>query len=82
MRVPNYIRAKMHQVAKYSKRIGNLEADIENWLDNHGFENSTEGFRDDSGCGLGELSYGVDITDDLCKRFENNGDLSEPPKGE
>lgn len=74
MRVPNYIRAKMHLVAKYSQKIGELEADIENWLDNHGFENSAERFRDDSGYGLDELSYGVDITDDLCKRFEQEAE--------
>lgn len=71
MKVPKYIKTKMHRVA-----LLNIAADkemefVEAWLERKGFD-TTEELRDGSGVSLEELEYGNDITDELCARIENS----------
>lgn len=71
MKIPKYIKAKMHRVA-----LLNIAADkemeiVEEWLERKGLDTSTEGLRDGSGISLEELEFGNDITDELCERIEN-----------
>lgn len=72
MKVPKYIKAKMHRVA-----LLNIAADkemeiVEAWLERKGLDTSMEGLRDGSGVSLEELEFGNDITDELCARIENS----------
>ena len=70
MKVPGYIRYKMHLVARRSKQNEMDMRDVEEWLEARGFDVSVDGLRDGGGCSLDELEDGVDITDDLCERIE------------
>ena len=73
MGVPNYIRRKMHNVVKHSLAAANEMKIIEEWLERQGFD--VDLLRDGCGVSLDELEYGNDITDELCKRIERNGDI-------
>lgn len=75
MRVPNYIKQKMHRVAHLNALAEQEMRNIEEWLESHGIDTSYSatdggGLRDGSGCSLEELEYGNDITDELCERIE------------
>lgn len=71
MKVPKYIKKKMHNVARLSNLADREMQDVEEWLEKNGIDVSFEnGIRDGSGCSLEELEYGNDITDELCERIE------------
>lgn len=71
MKIPKYIRHKMHRTAQLHALAFYETAKVEAWLEAHGFDISTDGLRRGDGCSLEELDYGNDITDDLCERLEN-----------
>lgn len=77
VRVPQYIRDKMHQIAALETKKDKLAREVETWLTAKGFDTSEHGLRDGCGCGLDELDYGNDVTDALCERIEN-GTLGLP----
>lgn len=68
MKVPKYIKEKMHRIVALNQAAAAEMEDVEAWLEQKGFD--IEALRDGSGCSLEELEYGVDIADDLCARIE------------
>lgn len=70
MKVPKYIKEKMHKLAKLSEEAMQLENEIDEYLEGKGID--PEELRDGSGITLTELSAGSDITDDLVKRIESD----------
>ena len=73
MKIPGYIRYKMHRVAKLHAEATEEMEHVEAWLEAKGFDTSERGLRDGGGCSLEELEYGLDITDELCGRIESEG---------
>lgn len=71
MKVPKYIREKMHRIAKLTAAAVEEMESVEAWLENQGFD--IESLRDGGGCSLEELEYGFDITDLICDRIEKEG---------
>ena len=69
MKIPNYIKHKMHQIADLQSKAADLSAVVDNWFVDHGFD--IEELRDGSGISLEELDYGNDVTDAFCERVEN-----------
>lgn len=69
MKIPNYIKHKMHQIADLQYKARELSAVVDNWFVEHGFD--IEEFRDGSGISLEELDYGNDVTEAFCERVEN-----------
>ena len=69
MKVPKYIRDKMHRVARLNAVAAEEMERVELWLEKNGFD--IYSLRDGGGIGLEELDYGEDITDELCERIEN-----------
>jgi hypothetical protein len=69
MRVPKYIKDKMHQIAALSHKSGELSREVDAWFISKGFE--IEDIRSGDGCTLEELGYGVDITNEFCERIES-----------
>ena len=57
MKVPKYIREKMHRIALYAGMVSNLDREVEK-------------LSDGGGWGYEELSYGNDVTDELCAQIE------------
>lgn len=68
MKVPKYIRKKMHQIALYAGMASNLDREVGLWLERNGID--AEKLSDGGGSGYEELGYGNDITDELCARIE------------
>lgn len=68
MKVPKYIRKKMHQIALYAGMASNLDREVGLWLERNGID--VEKLSDGGGSGYEELGYGNDITDELCARIE------------
>lgn len=68
MKVPKYIRKKMHQIALYAGMAARLDREVGLWLERHGVD--MERLSDGSGCGYEELGYGNDTTDELCELIE------------
>lgn len=68
MKVPKYIRKKMHQIALYAGLAAKLDCEVGLWLERNGVD--VERLSDGSGDGYEELSYGNDITDKLCELME------------
>lgn len=68
MKVPKYIRKKMHQIALYAGLAARLDREVWLWMERHGVD--VERLSDGSGCGYEELSYGNDTTDELCELIE------------
>lgn len=68
MKVPKYIRKKMHQIALYAGLAARLDREVGLWMERHGVE--VERLSDGSGYGYEELSYGNDTTDELCELIE------------
>lgn len=68
MKVPKYIRKKMHQIALYAGLAAKLDREVELWMERHGVD--VERLSDGSGYGYEELSYGNDTTDELCELIE------------
>lgn len=68
MRVPNYIRTKMHLCASHAAQTAKYDAEICIWLEQHGID--VESISTGDGFSFEELLYGNDVTDALCKRIE------------
>lgn len=68
MKVPKYIRKKMHQIALYAGLAAKLDREVGFWLGQHGMD--VEKLSDGGGWGYEELSYGNDVTDELCAQIE------------
>lgn len=69
MRVPDYIRFKMHRLAAIEQEAIVLSKEIDQWFEKKGFD--IDKLRSGSGCSLEELEYGVDITDEFCALIES-----------
>lgn len=69
MKVPEYIRYKMHRVAKLHAEAGRLMNHVEAWFAAQGFD--SELLRCGDGFSLEELDYGNDVTDEFCERIGN-----------
>lgn len=69
MKVPEYIRNKMHRAAALHAEATRLMSHVDRWFEDRGF--SAEVLRCGDGFSLEELDYGNDITDVFCERFEN-----------
>lgn len=68
MKIPKYIKNKMHAVVRYSRASDEAMQEVEDWLKRNGF--SIEPLRDGDGRSLEELEYGNDIVDIICERIE------------
>lgn len=75
MKIPKYIREKMHLIAKLNYKARQETNDLEEWLEKHGVDTSIYGLRRDDGCSLVELDDGNDITDELCERLQGIGEF-------
>lgn len=79
MKVPEYIRRKMHRAAKLYAEASRLTSQVDAWFENRGY--SLENLRRGDGLSLEELDYGNDVTDVFCDRVESGG-FSGTPEGE
>lgn len=68
MKVPKYIREKMHRIALHARMISDLDREVGIWLEQNGID--VEKLSDGGGSGYEELSYGNDVTDELCAQIE------------
>lgn len=68
MKVPKYIREKMHRIALHARMVSDLDREVGIWLEQNGID--VEKFSDGGGSGYEELSYGNDVTDELCAQIE------------
>ena len=68
MKIPKYIRKKMHQIALYAGLAAKLDCKVGLWLERNGID--VEKLSDGGGGGYEELGYGNDITNELCARIE------------
>lgn len=68
MKVPKYIREKMHRIALHARMVSDLDREVGIWLEQNGID--VEKLRDGGGSGYEELSYGNDVTDELCAQIE------------
>lgn len=73
VKVPKYIREKMHRVARLAELQDHEMKGIEEWLESKGFD--VDALRDGGGRSLEELEYGNDITDSFCERLESNAEF-------
>lgn len=73
MKVPKYIRKKMHQIALYAGLAAKLDCEVGLWFERNGVD--VERLSDGSGYGYEELIYGNDTTDELCELIEQ---MEEP----
>lgn len=87
-KVPKHIRHAIHRIAELNAQAQKYMGDVEAWLDYYGFNSSTDyvddykfptPLRDGSGIGLEEFEYGVDVTDEFCKKLEEmyHGELGD-----
>lgn len=68
MKVPKYIREKMHRIALHARMVSDLDREVGIWLEQNGID--VEKLSDGGGSGYEELSYGNDVTDELCAPIE------------
>lgn len=68
MKVPKYIREKMHRIALHARMVSDLDREVGIWLEQNGID--VENLSDGGGSGYEELSYGNDVTDELCAQIE------------
>lgn len=68
MKIPNYIRAKMHLCASHARQAAKYDLEGANWLEKHGID--VEDTSNGDGSSFEELMYGNDVTDELCARIE------------
>lgn len=68
MKIPKYIKNKMHRIAELHTEADELMKEVEEYLTSKGYCIDT--IRDGSGASLEELDYGNDVTDMLCERLE------------
>ena len=76
IKIPKYIRQKMHRIAYFHATANKEMQVVEAWLENQGFDPSMQGLRWGNGYSLEELDYGNDCTDELCKSMENGFGLT------
>lgn len=69
MKVPQYIRRKMHRLAALSHQAAKLSREIDKWFEERGFD--AEDLRKGDGNSLEELEYGTDVTDSFCETIES-----------
>ena len=67
MKVPKYIREKMHRIALHARMVSDLDREVGIWLEQNGMDVEK---LSDGGSGYEELSYGNDVTDELCAQIE------------
>lgn len=72
MRVPKYIREKMHRCAALNAQADAEMRVIEKWLEKNGFD--VEDMRNGNGYSLEELEYGNDVTAELCYYIEQEAE--------
>lgn len=68
MKIPKYIKNKMHRIAELQAQSAVLMGQVEEYLSQNGYD--IEAIRDGSGDSLEELDYGNDVTEALCQRLE------------
>lgn len=68
MKVPKYIREKMHRIALHARMVSDLDREVGIWVEQNGID--VEKLSDGGGSGYEELSYGNDVTDELCAQIE------------
>lgn len=68
MKVPKYIREKMHRIALHARMVSDYDREVGIWLEQNGID--VEKLSDGGGSGYEELSYGNDVTDELCAQIE------------
>lgn len=68
MKAPKYIREKMHRIALHARMVSDLDREVGIWLEQNGID--VEKLSDGGGSGYEELSYGNDVTDELCAQIE------------
>lgn len=68
MKVPKYIREKMHRIALHARMVSDRDREVGIWLERNGID--VEKLSDGGGSGYEELSYGNDVTDELCAQIE------------
>ena len=68
MKVPKYIREKMHRIALHARMVSDLDREVGIWLEQNGID--VEKLSDGGGSAYEELSYGNDVTDELCAQIE------------
>lgn len=69
MKVPNYIRSKMHLCARHAKQASKYDLEIGEWLEAHGINVEAISYGD--GSSFEELMYGNDVTDEVCALIES-----------
>lgn len=68
MKIPKYIKDKMHRAAKGYARLNQEMCEINEWFEEHGI--TAEELRCGDGESLEEIEYGNDVTAAICKKFE------------
>lgn len=68
MKIPNYIRSKMHLCSNHARQAAKYNLEVANWLEEHGID--VEDISNGDGSSFEELMYGNDVTDELCQRIE------------
>ena len=79
MKVPEYIRHKLHRAAKIHAEASRLTRQVDEWFESRGY--APENLRCGDGFSLEELDYGNDVTDIFCDRVES-GEFFGAPEGE
>ena len=69
MKIPKYIRKKMHRAAALHREASILAGQVDEWLESYGYR--PEELRCGDGLSLEELDYGNDVTDAFCARLES-----------
>ena len=79
MKVPEYIRHKIHRAAKLHAEPSRIIRQVDEYFEGRGY--TPENLRCGDGFSLEELDYGNDVTDIFVERIES-GEFREPPEGE
>lgn len=80
VKVPEYIRRKMHRGAKLHAEASKLIKQVDEWFESRGY--TPEILRCGDGYSLEELDYGNDVTDILCDRIESGEFCCQPTEEE
>lgn len=70
MKVPKYIKEKMHEIARLSKRTQTIVGEVEQYFRNRDYD--IDALRVNDGISLTELDCGNDVTEKLCKAIEED----------
>lgn len=69
MKVPKYIRQKMHIAARHAALMAKEMRDVDAWFEAQGFD--VDLLRRGNGYSLEEIEYGNDVTEVFCNDIEN-----------